>query len=183
MRASSDEPHVRQSCRRAGAAGCALRRRTRHNASQSRARTRRLVAKARWLTRGLWTHQQKSQAVHLFATYTFRQRRLRTSRYECQLHARAVSIASDAIEASLQHLWPKLQAPRRYRGEFCSTPAAKAPWRVYSYSSSPPALTPLPHSTAPHQPSRDQSTIAPGIRWPGAAAKPRSPTRPHSSVV
>ena len=59
----------------------------------------------------------------------------------------------------------------------------KASWRVYSYSSPPPALTPPPHSTAPHRPSHDQSTIAPGIRWPGAAAKRQSPTRPHSSVV
>ena len=117
--------------------------------------------------------------VDLFATHAFTQPRLRICR---PLHAPCKRVASDAVEASLQHLWLKLQAPRRYRGEFCSTHLQEASWRAHLSSSSPPP-TPQPHSTAQHRPSHDQSTIAPGIRWPGAAAKRQSPTRPRSSVV
>ena len=113
-------------------------------------------------------------------------RRIRSGSQGCAFVAlstpRAKTIASDAIEASLQHLCPKLQAPRRYRGEFCSTHVQEASWRVYSYSWSPPALTPLPHSTAQHQQSHDRLTTPPGS-WPGAAAKRQSPTRPRSSVA
>ena len=121
----------------------------------------------------------------------------------CEATARCIARDAHVQAAKAAHLSPSprslqkscIQTPSR---RVCSTcdPSSRLPdaveasfalqeasWRVYSYSWSPPALTPLPHSTAPHRPSHDRSTIAPGIRWPGAAAKRQSPTRPHSSVV
>ena len=109
--------------------------------------------------------------VAVLATYLLRTRSIARSgsvsgAYKSPSIAPCKRIASGGVCAALCH--PPL--------------LCKASWRVYSYSSSPPALTPPPHSTAQHHQSQDRLTTHLGS-WPGAAAKRQSPTRPHSSVV
>ena len=171
---------IRQACRRAVGAQAT---RTRIDASRSHFQAAASITANRAHFSRVVSPRLPSLGGHSVeyhrSTHTFRQRRLRLGR---ELHARAKELHQRRYRASLQHLWPKLQAPRRYRGEFCSTHVQEASWRVYSYSWSPPALTPLPHSTAQHQQSHDRLTTHLGS-WPGAAAKRPSPTRPRSSVV
>ena len=168
MRASSDAHTCANHSRRAGELSCLRANRTRHNASKSRAQVARPLQNSRCLfCAGFEDTSRRVLARYLLRTRSIARSGSVSGAYKSPSIAPCKRIASGGVCAALCH--PPL--------------LCKASWRVYSYSSPPPALTPPPHSTAPHRPSHDQSTIAPGIRWPGAAAKRQSPTRPHSSVV
>ena len=155
--------------------------RTRPDANQRRVQVAKTVSERNANSYGLWTHHHKLCEAK---TGWISSRRTRSRNQGCAFVALSTLLAKELHPTPSRRVCstcgPSSRLPDATEASFA---AAEASWRVYSYSWSPPALTPLPHSTAPHRPSHDRSTITPGIRWPGAAARPRSPTRPRSSVV
>ena len=168
---------IRQACRRAVGAQAT---RTRIDASRSHFQAAASITANRAHFSRVVSPRLPSLGGHSVeyhrSTHTFRQRRLRTCR---RLHARAKELHPTPSRRVCSTCGPSSRLPDAIEASFA---AAEASWRVYSYSSSPPALTPPPHSTAQHHQSQDRLTTHLGS-WPGAAAKPRSPTRPRSSVV
>ena len=141
--------------------------RTRRSASQSRAQVARPLQNSRCLfCAGFEDTSRRVLARYLLRTRSIARSGSVSGAYKSPSIAPCKRIASGGVCAALCH--PPL--------------LCKASWRVYSYSSSPPALTPPPHSTAQHHQSQDRLTTHLGS-WPGAAAKRQSPTRPRSSVV
>ena len=109
---------IRQACRRAVGAQAT---RTRIDASRSHFQAAASITANRAHFSRVVSPRLPSLGGHSVeyhrSTHTFRQRRLRLSR---ELHARAKELHQRRYRASLQHLWPKLQAPRRIEASFAA---------------------------------------------------------------
>ena len=129
---------------RAGELSCLRANRTRHNASKSRAQVARPLQNSRCLfCAGFEDTSRRVLARYLLRTRSIARSGSVSGAYKSPSIAPCKRIASGGVCAALCH--PPL--------------LCKASWRVYSYSSSPPALTPPPHSTAQHHQSQNLSLI------------------------